>query len=216
MIYIKVVMRDEIDEPLINTEKLQDLIAFYKFPLFLAFLGIVLTGAAFISTIGKPAEEGIIFSSEASPSASLYIKVDIEGSVVKAGLYEFSEGERIEDAIKKAGGLTEKADLPWIEKNMNKAAKLSDGGKIYIPSLGEAKEGPLAVGKTENNLLGVTSKLININTASQAELEALPGVGPVTAGKIISGRPYGKLEELKEKKAVGQALFDKIKDKITI
>ena len=209
-------MVEENESPLLNTEKLQDLIAFYKFPLFLAFLGIVLTGAAFLSTKGKKAEEGIVFSSEASPSASLYIKVDIEGSVVKAGLYEFSEGERIEDALKKAGGLNEKADLDWIEKNINKAAKLADGGKIYIPSLGETKEGPLAVKKTENNLLGVTSGLININTASQAELEALPGVGPVTAGNIISGRPYSRPEELKEKKAVGQALFDKIKDKITI
>jgi len=207
---------DESETPLINTEKLQDLIAFYKFPLFLAFLGIVLTGAAFVSTKGKPAKEGIIFSSEASNSASLYIKVDIEGSVVNPGLYDFSEGERIEDALKKAGGLNEKADLDWIEKNMNKAAKLTDAGKIYIPARGEVKDALVVGGNTENKLLGVTTGLVNINTASQAELEALPGVGPVTAGKIMSGRPYVKLEELKDKKAVGQSLFDKIKDKITL
>src|SRR3989338_1092570 len=141
-------MRDEIDEPLVNTEKLQDLIAFYKFPLFLAFLGICLTGVAFVSTKGKRAEEGIIFSSEASNSASLYIKVDIEGSVVNPGLYDFSEGERIEDALKKAGGLNEKADLDWIEKNMNKAAKPTDAGKIYIPARGEVKDALVVGGNT--------------------------------------------------------------------
>ena len=66
------------------------------------------------------------------------------------------------------------------------------------------------------NILGVTEGLININTATQTELEALPGVGPVTAGKIIDGRPYQTLEELKTKKAVGNALFEKIKDKLTV
>ena len=66
------------------------------------------------------------------------------------------------------------------------------------------------------DVIGLTTGLININSASQTELEALPGVGPVTAGKIIDGRPYQTLEELKSKKAVGNALFEKIKDKLTI
>ncbi|OGG17264.1 hypothetical protein A3D78_03150 [Candidatus Gottesmanbacteria bacterium RIFCSPHIGHO2_02_FULL_39_14] len=126
--------------------------------------------------------------------------------------------------------MTEKADLDWMEKNLNRAAKLIDGGKIYIPEKTQnfpPQRDPASGGtniKTQNqnlnlkskNILGVTEGLININTATQTELEALPGVGPVTAGKIIDGRPYQTLEELKTKKAVGNALFEKIKDKLTV
>ncbi|KKS97826.1 MAG: helix-hairpin-helix repeat-containing competence protein ComEA, competence protein ComEA [Candidatus Gottesmanbacteria bacterium GW2011_GWA2_43_14] len=208
---------DDEQSPLVNTEKLQDLISYYKFPLILAALGAGLAIFSF-SLVGKdmPADDGMVFSTEANSSASAQIKVDIEGSVLNPGLYEFSDGARIEDALESAGGLSDNADLDWIEKNINKAARLIDGGKVYVPARGEAKQTGSAFAVSENNLLGVTTGLININNASQAELEALPGVGPVTAGKIISGRPYGKIEELKEKKAVGDALFDKIRDKLTI
>ena len=67
--------------------------------------------------------------------------------------------------------------------------------------------------QNKENTLGITTGLININSASQSDLESLPGVGPVTAGKIIDGRPYQSIEELKSKKAVGNSLYDKIKDK---
>jgi len=68
-----------------------------------------------------------------------------------------------------------------------------------------------------DSVLGVSEGvLLNINTATQAQLEDLPGVGPVTAGKIIAGRPYSSLEELLVKKAVGRSLYEKINSQITL
>ena len=208
------------DLPIVNFEKIQDFISIYKIPLILAVSGIILTVISLIA-IAKPnsKEEGIVFSTEASQSgkSARHIKVDIEGSIVKPGVYEFNDGERVSDGIEKAGGLTKDADLVFLEKNMNKAAKLIDGGKIYIPKKGGIGSQNLEVGsKNTENTLGITTGMVNINSASQAELEALPGVGPVTAQKIISGRPYQSIDELKTKKSVGNALFDKIKEKLTV
>ncbi|OGG03733.1 hypothetical protein A2W14_05085 [Candidatus Gottesmanbacteria bacterium RBG_16_37_8] len=212
----------EIDDlPLVNLEKISSLISFYKFPLVLACIGVVLAVISVI-ILTKPASDNgkVVFSTEATGSAKLdggRIKVDVEGSVNKPGVYEFDEEERVSDAIESAGGLTEKADLTWMEKNLNKAAKLIDGGKIYIPAKGESGiQSSVVSSQKSGNVIGVTTGLININSASQTELEILPGVGPVTAGKIIDGRPYGAIEELKTKKIVGNSLYDKIKEKLTI
>lgn|SRR3989338_1798441 len=213
---------DSKDSPIVNLERVQEALAVYKFPLFLAGAGAVLTVIALALLINPESKgDGIVFSTEASTSAGRRIKVDIEGSVVKPGVYEFDDEGRISDAISAAGGLNDEADITWIEKNMNKAAKLIDGGKIYIPANGETGFSTSAKATADgqnsgSNLLGVTTGLININSASQTDLESLPGVGPVTAGKIIDGRPYQTIEELKSKKALGNALFDKIKDKLTL
>lgn len=209
------------DVPLINTEKISELLSFYKFPLILASIGSVLLIIAIILLAQeRMGASDVVFESNATESGkvSSKIKVDIEGQVVNPGVYEFADGERIEDAIDKAGGLTEKADTSWIESNLNRAAKLIDGGKVYIPKVGEVSSQKSAVSSQQQGekTLGVTTGLININTASQAELETLSGVGPVTAEKIISGRPYGSLDELKSKKIVGNSVFEKIKEKITI
>lgn len=92
------------------------------------------------------------------------------------------------------------------------AQKISDGSKIYVPSQGE-NEANVQTGQVS----GVSTQAkININTASQSELEALPGIGPVTASKIISDRPYQKIEELISKKVVSRSVYDKIKDSLTL
>jgi len=210
---------EDRDLPLINLEKISALVSFYKFPLILAVLGALLTVISFaILMKNTPRTPEIIFG-EATASAETYgsVKVDIEGSVVNPGVYEFNKEDRIGDAILAAGGLTEQADLAWIEKNINRAAKLLDGGKIYIPKKGDSGNRNTEVrSQSTESSLGAATGLININSATQAELESLPGVGPATAGKIIEARPYQTLEELKTKKAVGNALYDKIVEKLTI
>ena len=208
----------------LNTEKIKSTVSLYKLPLFFGIAGIILLVSTLIllvkSTFSTP---GVEFSLESTSSATTKIYIDIEGSVVSPGVFEFLEGERVEDAIKKAGGLTEKADTGWIVKNLNRAAKLADGGKIYIPSISEDIEGksPSSAKASEGkqnsgNTLGVTTGLINVNTASQKDLESLPGIGPVTAVKIIEGRPYSSVEDLKNKKIVGASVYEKIKDKICV
>lgn len=195
----------------------------------LAILGVVFVLLGVVQTVreNRPADgKNVIFDSDTASSSAVTVqklKVDIEGAVVHPGMYELAAGDRVADAVSLSGGLTKKADSAWIAKNMNMAAKLTDGGKIYIPAVGEKTSGGSAESAVSQNAvkaagesLGVSTGTVNINTASQKQLEDLPGVGPVIAGKIISGRSYSSAEELKTKKIVGNALFDKIKDLITV
>lgn len=211
------------EKPLVNIDKLEKLLSIYKFPLILTLIGLVLFFLAFgllIKRQGSPSD--IEFISEATQSATSKIRVDIGGEVINPGVYELEEGSRIQDALTVAGGLSVNADRNWISKNLNRAAKLIDGGKIYIPSLSEASEGKFQISNDklqispDSQLLGVTAGLININTASSKELESIKGIGPVTAQKIIDGRPYSAVAELKERKIVGQSLYEKVKDLLTV
>jgi len=142
--------------------------------------------------------------------------VDIEGAVVKPGVYRLPAGSRIDDAIAASGGFSRQADTAMVAKTFNRAAKLIDGSKLYI-----LEKGSLSVELGQSASSGFsdahsTAGGVNINTAPSSQLEALSGIGPVTAGKIIAGRLYFRLEELMEKKIVGQALFAKLKDQLTL
>jgi len=111
-----------------------------------------------------------------------------------------------------------------LDKVVNRAAKLADGQKIFIPKAGESDW--QTAGESAKNLEGSkvyqnvqgsnTSKLVNINTASLQELDSLPGIGPVYGQSIIDHRPYSKVEELVTKGAVKQSVYEKIKDLVTV
>ena len=149
------------------------------------------------------------------------ISVDIEGSVQKPGVYEILEGSRLTDALIAAGGLASNADRDYVSKRLNLAQKVSDGAKVYIPAVGEldTKEVTSASNKiletVSTDIPDISSSLININTASMDSLDTLPKVGPATAQKIVSGRPYGTIEDLLSKKVLTQKTFEGLKDKIT-
>lgn len=143
--------------------------------------------------------------------------VDVAGAVSKPGVYSLPTGSRVEDAIAAAGGLSNEVDGDRLAKVVNRAAKLSDGAKLYIPKVGDVQTSQKSVtgpGPVNDSLTSHNS--VSINAASQSELETLNGVGPATAKKIISGRPYTSLEELVAKKAIGQALYDKLKGQLTL
>ena len=206
------------DQPILNTQKLEEVVALYKVPLVFALLGTVLLFIPILWLVKQQSVRGseIVFETvDTFASGSSTIRVDVAGAVTYPGVYKFDLGERIEDALARAGGLSKDADRLWLEKNLNRAAKLTDGGKLYIPKAGEILKPGQVAGASGERTLGVTTGLININSASQSELEALAGVGPVTAGNIISGRPYAAVEELKSRKIIGEALFEKVKDLIT-
>ncbi|MBN2016208.1 helix-hairpin-helix domain-containing protein [Candidatus Dojkabacteria bacterium] len=140
------------------------------------------------------------------------ISVDISGEVNNPGVYKFQEGQTVEDAINTAGGFTENADSDYINKDLNRAQKLVDEQKIFIPAKGELNTSPI-----EGSFISQSkSGKININTASLEELDSLPGIGPSYAQRIIDGRPYSNIEELKNIKGIGEATFSKIKDLITV
>lgn len=142
------------------------------------------------------------------------ITAEASGEVMKPGVYQLPIESRVNDLLTMAGGLSSTADRDWAAKNINLAQKLVDGAKIYVPKKGG--EGEVRSGTIEAGSGSVKLEKININTASEKELDSLWGVGPATAEKIISGRPYQKPEELLEKKIVKSNVWEQIKEKITI
>lgn len=178
----------------------------YRLPIGLSIVGIVLIiGGIFASglNIAKPKQ----YPKESLVQAEKIISVDVSGAVLKPGVYQLKDGSRIEEAIAASGGFAENANQEYISKYLNLAQKLSDGFKVYIPLTAEP---PAAAGSTPNQ-----SK-VNINKASQAEIEALPGIGPTTAAKIISLRPFQSIEDLLNKKAVSRSVYEKIKDLVVL
>jgi len=186
-------------------------------PLVLASLGLIFFVYGLKSLLGTSKSNEITFSREDSASSGVksgsetgsLVSVDIEGAVVKPGVYKLPAGSIIQDALVLSQGLSEEADRDFVSKNINLAAKILDGAKIYIPKIGESAATSQASGSDS------VSGLININTASADALDTLPGIGPVTADKIINNRPYATINELLDKKVVSSKVFTQIKDKIT-
>lgn len=149
------------------------------------------------------------------------IIVHITGCIKKQGVVEINEGARIIDVIEAAGGVTEEADIA----KMNLAYIVKDAQKIYIPSIYDKEDTEyITLNNGENVIVedkyGGESDMININTATQTELESLSGIGPSTALKIINYREeHGKfksIEEIKEVPGIGDAKFNSIKDMIEV
>ena len=187
-------------------------------PLTIGLLGLGALGYGFLGMTSQDEPDIIIEkkTNEAEPAdeESERIFIDVEGAVKAPGVYELSSESRVQDAITAAGGMHKDVDRFAVAKNMNMAAKISDGMKIYIPFEGET---PLMTSIQEGSgeVAGIQTGMINVNTASQSTLEELSGVGPVTAKKIIDNRPYETVNELLTKKVVGQSVFEKIKDQVS-
>ncbi|MCE7794183.1 helix-hairpin-helix domain-containing protein [Salipaludibacillus sp. CUR1] len=141
--------------------------------------------------------------------------VDIKGEVVNTGIYTVEEGERVQDAILKAGGFTGNAN----DKLINLAERCYDEMVIYVPSMDEEYENILPASPAQ---AGTSSQQegILINSASAEELTALPGIGPAKADAIINYRdengPFKSGEELKEVPGIGEKTLENIVDKIII
>ncbi|MDH3944451.1 MAG: helix-hairpin-helix domain-containing protein [Anaerolineae bacterium] len=140
------------------------------------------------------------------------LTVHVEGAVAQPGVYALPPGSRLRDAVEAAGGLLPDAD----PARLNLAAFLSDGQRITVPLIGQEPAEPL----TAANPDGQPGALVNINTAALAELEDLPGIGPVKAQAIIDHRtiygPFESIEEIMQVPGIGPATFDLIQDLITV
>ena len=139
------------------------------------------------------------------------IHIDVQGAIKNPGVYAIEEGAIVDDVLEKAGGLTIQADLVFVAEFINRAQKLSDAQKIYIPEQGEASDN--TGGST--SATGVQHK-VNINTASLEQLDSLSGIGPSYAQKIIEGRPYSSIEDIQKVKGIGPSIFEKIKEEVTV
>ena len=151
---------------------------------------------------------------------NMKIKVHITGEVNSPGLYELEEGSRINDLILLAGNKTEKADL----NKVNLAYELSDGEKIYIPSIFDENSAYIynEAGQNvlESNEFVSKAEKININKANSSDLQQISGIGPSLAEKIINYRnsngKFNSIEELKNVSGIGDKKFESIKEYLTL
>jgi competence protein ComEA len=150
-------------------------------------------------------------ASEGRPAAR--VAVHVVGRVRRPGLVRLAAGARVEDAIRAAGGVSSGADLDAV----NLARKLLDGEQVRIPGPGEAAPPPPAGAAGP----GTTTPPgpLDLNTATAEQLDALPGVGEVTASRILayrSAHPFTSVDELLEVPGIGQRRFDQLKDLVTV
>lgn len=198
-----------------NQNRVYPLIAHNILPIIVGTIGLLLIILGIFqfykSNINNNSESGLQLETGAEEVKSQVqlIIVDVEGAVIKPGVYKVSSDGRMVDALAASGGLSEDADREYVSKNINLAGKLTDGLKIYVPRAGEQV---LSDNSKSNSGSGA---VLNINTASQSDLEALPGIGPVTAQKIIEDRPYSSIESLTSDKIVGEKVYSQIKDQIS-
>ena len=155
---------------------------------------------------------GAAASAAPSPSGPPII-VDVTGWVHEPGVYEFAQGERVIDAVERAGGARNGADLSVL----NLAAPLTDGTQVVVPKQGAAAAGTVP-GETGGGT--TTSGLININTASATEFETLSGIGEVLAGAIVDYRtengPFASVDDLESVSGIGPATLEEIRDQVTV
>ncbi len=182
-----------------------------------------------IGTPSSEIEEDILVQNNSAESNNVSteeeIIVHITGAVKQPGIVRLEEGSRMEDAIEKAGGLTEDADI----SNVNLAYVLEDGIKIKIPSNldieGEEEEVIIDdigenISQETDTTISTSENQININKATETELETLPGIGAELASRIVEYRnqngKFSSSEDIKNVSGIGDSKFEKLKDLICV
>jgi competence protein ComEA len=152
-----------------------------------------------------------------SPSALLAttIVVDVQGAVAAPGVRELPAGSRVADAIDAAGGYGTDADLVAAASAINLAQPLSDGEQIRVPRVGDAQmAADVSAGPAASTAAsGSGGGLVNLNTATPEELEALPGIGPVTVQKIVAARqeqPFASLDDAVQRGVIDRGQLEDI------
>lgn len=185
--------------------------------------GLVLAVLSLQKRDGGEIEKAAVLGAEktASPAATsspASLAVDLSGAVNQTGVFRLPEGSRLEDLLQLAGGLSA-ADPDWVAKNLNLAERLFDGEKIYIPARGEAASGT-SQGLGGSAAPSAGGAKLNINTATAAQLDALPGLSPSDAQGIVEYRQkkgsFKDISEVKQVSGIKDGKFAKIKDMITV
>jgi len=174
-------------------------------------LFVLLVTAGGMIYVRRPSLQAIeiIEPSPTSLPTPVQLAVYVTGAVVDPGVYRLLEGSRVEEALEAAGGPTAEADL----NRVNLARMVHDEDQIYVPAIGEENP-PLPSGSSSEG------DLVNIDTASAAELETLPGIGPILAQGIIDHREahgrFDAIEEIMEVRGIGEGVFEEIRELITV
>ena len=187
---------------------------------------LVLDGSA-----ARPAGTGAgvgSFAPDAALVAGQGLVIDVAGAVLRPGVYHLPAGSRVADAIAAAGGFGPRVDA-LAAQALNLAAPLTDGVQVRVPSrddaagLGAGSPGTGSGGASGRGAASggsaTSGSPINLNTATSAELDTLPGIGPVTAAKIIASRqerPFSAVADLQTRKLVGASTFAKLTGLVTV
>jgi len=186
---------------------------------------VLLAGWLLLAPRGEPVaeasllvDEGATSSAAPSPSvAASVVLVDVEGAVVSPGVQSLPAGSRLADAIAAAGGYGPDVDLPAASRGLNLATALTDGQQVYVPRLGDGgAAAPSAAASGAGG--GGAGGLVDLNNATPEELDALPGIGPVTVQKIVAARqerPFASLEDAVERGVLNNGQLEKIRDQAT-
>ena len=169
---------------------------------------LALGGVVAVIRLRAPAPVPIaVVEDTATPTPAPLVVVDVAGAVARPGVVRLSGGTRVGDAIAAAGGATPDADLA----SLNRAALLRDGARVYVPHLGESPPAGSLGSDAETK--------VDLNHATTAELESLPGVGPATAARILRSRdqrPFTRVEELQTRGLVSARVLADIRDLLTL
>ena len=208
-------------------EELIEKIKEYKIIVICASLGMVLGGFFFLKPVAQtPAKESNLQTEVTTVSKDEkedknqkeevveqdLITVDVKGAVKSPGIYDLPVGSRINDAVQKAGGLTDNAD----SKSINLAQRISDEALVYVPTKEEAtnQEAHSNASNTKEN------KKVNLNKASLEELKQVKGLGAKRAQDIIDHREsngkFKSVDELKKVSGIGAKTIEKLKEYVTV
>jgi len=197
----------------------------------IALAAIAFVAATSASGGGTVRVEGADLASDMAPgavapsaTADAPLVVDVGGAVGRPGVYRLPGGARVGDAIAAAGGFGPRVDTVRASAELNLAAILADGDRIRVPSRDDPSAAPGRGPPTDGSASGGTgggdantgggAGLIDLNRATAAELDALPGIGPVLAGRIVESREerrFGSVDDLRERGILGPATFEKVR-----
>jgi len=192
----------------------------------IAGIGIYLILIPPTDTLAQNGEDIFIADTSATVNDSSRIVVDISGGIASPGVYELVNGSIIEDAIDAAGGFSLNADIDEIARSINRAALVDNHSKIYLPKIGDnqivylnspsySPTNPVVDPEHSRE-----TNLININTATTAELDKLPGIGPITAQRIIDYRlqngDFSVIDEIKKVYGISDSKFNNLKNQISV
>jgi competence protein ComEA len=167
---------------------------------------------------GQPVIAG---RSSTAPATGGDLVVDVQGAVVRPGIVHLPGGSRVADAIAAAGGYGPRVAADRVGQALNLAALVKDGDQVIVPS----RDDRPASGATASGSLtgtggnGGNGGPVDLNHATAAELDELPGIGPVTAAKIVAARDeqaFASVDDLRTRKILGAATFDKVKDLVVV
>lgn len=150
------------------------------------------------------------------PAAPASIVVHVAGAVARPGLHTVGGGARVGDAVDAAGGPSLDADLDAL----NLAAPLADGERVYVPAVGEVDPAALPAGPPGTGATASPAGPVDLNTASAADLDGLPGVGPSTAQAIVDDRdrngPFASVDDLDRVRGIGPAKLEALRELVTV